>query len=407
MNKITFLILFLILSMSTYAQTPPPNDDCSGAIGLTVGAISSICAPIIGTNVDATASELADATIPNPGCASYNGDDVWYSLIVPASGSVTVETYEDDLTITDGGLAIYSGNCNPNGLVLLACNDDSGIITNENFERVIIHGRMPGETLFVRVWAYSNSEVGTFNICATEITAAASTTNDDCVDAIDLTIGVTCTSIIGTNIGATDSENADPTIPDPGCASYLGADVWFKVTVPASGDLAVETYEDDLSITDGGMAIYSGSCNPSGLTLIDCNDDNGVITNESFERLEILGRTPGEVLFVRIYTFDNLESGTFNICATELNAVVSTEQFNIDSFNIYPNPTKNTINIELNNLPLDDVEINIYSIQGKLVLNSLVIESNTILDVSKLSKGLYFVELNNQDQKSIQKLIVE
>ena len=69
----------------------------------------------------------------------------------------------------------------------------------------------------------------------------------------------TCVAIIGSN-NATNSEDLDPTIPGTGCAAYGGRDVWYKVIVPASGKVIVETSEDDLSISDGGMAIYSGSC---------------------------------------------------------------------------------------------------------------------------------------------------
>jgi Secretion system C-terminal sorting domain len=304
-------------NLCAFEFTIPPdatNDDCIDAIELTV---ATTCTPIVGTNYGATPSEVADATIPDPGCASYAGDDVWFKLTVPASGNLEVQTYEDDLFITDGGLAVYSGTCNPNGLTLLACNDEGGNIstTTPGFERIQLLDQTPGETLFVRFWSYNNNELGTFNICATEITLPPPATNDDCVDAIELTIGATCTPIIGTNSGATNSEDSDATIPDPGCY-YSGGDVWFKVVVPASGNLEIETFEDDLSITDGGMAVYSGTCNSNGLTLLACDDDSGLISIYGFERIQLLNQTPGETLFVRVWSYNNV-IGTFNICASE------------------------------------------------------------------------------------------
>ena len=302
---------FNICASETIPPPPVSNDDCIDAIALTIGVT---CTSIIGTNVGATSSEDNDATIPDPGCANYSGNDVWFKVTVPPSGDLAIETYEDDNSITDGGLAVYSGTCNPNGLTLLECNDDGGFITNKNFERVRLTGQNPGDILFIRVWSFNNSQVGTFNICVTEVLSAT----DDCIDAIELTVGSTCTSIIGSNVGATSSEINDPTIPDPGCANYLGNDVWFKVTVPLSGNLAIETFEDDLSITDGGMAVYSGTCNPNGLTLLECNDGGSFIANEHFERIELLDQTPGDVLYIRIWSYNNYEVGTFNICVTEI-----------------------------------------------------------------------------------------
>lgn len=62
------------------APPPPPsltNDECSGAIPLTVGAT---CTFTQYTNAGATGS----AGAPAPGCASYSGGDVWFSVVVPA-----------------------------------------------------------------------------------------------------------------------------------------------------------------------------------------------------------------------------------------------------------------------------------------------------------------------------------
>ncbi|MBK6525905.1 MAG: hypothetical protein IPG07_10360 [Crocinitomicaceae bacterium] len=80
-----------------------------------------------------------------------------------------------------------------------------------------------------------------------------------------IAVNSTCSFSTYTNANATASAG----VPAPGCASYSGGDVWFQVTVPASGAL---TFDSNTGvITDGGMAIYSGTC--GALTLIECNDD--------------------------------------------------------------------------------------------------------------------------------------
>jgi Secretion system C-terminal sorting domain len=393
---------FNICAIEINLPLPATNDDCIDAIELTIGAT---CTPIIGTNSGATNSEDFDATIPDPVCGFYSGGDVWFKVVVPVSGNLEIETYEDDSSISDGGMAVYSCTCNPNGLTLLACDDDGGIITNESFERIQILNQTPGETLYIRIWAINNF-IGTFNICASETIPPPPVSNDDCIDAIELSI--TNSPIIGTNIGSTSSEDTDATIPDPGCASYVGNDVWFKVTIPLSGDLAIETYEDDNSITDGGMAVYSGSCGPNGLVLLNCNDDGGIITSANFERIELLGQTPGEILYVRVWSFDNNQSGTFNIFAEELNALGIGDK-SINNFTMHPNPANDFVNITFNKGLNENMTLNIFDIQGKLVLSteSLDVVDETALDITNLKSGLYFVKLKNGQQETTRKLIVK
>lgn len=91
---------------------PPSNDLCSGAISLTP---TTSCSYTTYTNLNATDSGVAD-----PGCASYNGGDVWFSVVVPASGEITVDT--NNIGFTDSGMAMYTGSCG--SLTFLECDDD-------------------------------------------------------------------------------------------------------------------------------------------------------------------------------------------------------------------------------------------------------------------------------------------
>ncbi len=162
------------------------NDDPCLATPLTVGAVG-VCTNITGTNVDATAS----AGVPAPGCGDYSGGDVWYSAIVPASGSITFTTSSAS-GITDTGIATYTGICG--ALTLENCNDDFGANT---FSEITEIGLTPGTTIYVRVWDYQNDDFGDFNICAHEpippnICGESGTnlnTNDFCSTPATLTIG--------------------------------------------------------------------------------------------------------------------------------------------------------------------------------------------------------------------------
>ena len=134
---------------------PPGNDDPCSATALPVNAA---CAYTSGTNVGATAS----AGVPAPGCASYNGGDTWFSVVVPAGGDVTI-TADNNGGFTDGGMAAYSGACG--ALTLISCDDDGGPGLHG---LLALTGQTPGATLFIRYWEFGNNVFGTFDICATD-----------------------------------------------------------------------------------------------------------------------------------------------------------------------------------------------------------------------------------------------
>ncbi len=391
------------LCVTEITTAVPVNNECAGAIDLTVGALDTCSNTLI--TVDGTAT---DSGIGNPFCADYVGGDLWYKLTVPASGSIRIETDTNDNSITDGGMAVYTGaDCN--NLELYECKDGGNTDSLEDFERLDLYGRTPGEVIYVRVWVFNGAETGTFNICTYEITPLTPVTNDDCVDAIELTVGSTCIPILASNYLATSSEVADPTIPAPGCANYNGNDVWFKVTVPASGRLEIETYENDGTLNDGGMAVYSGSCDPSGLILEACDDDNGVITpSKKFERIELSGRTPGEELFIRIWAFENSRIGTFNICAVALNAL-GNDKNEVAELEVFPNPVSTDLVVFLKSINSLDGDVKLYDIQGKLVFKKLFFknDSQIKIDVSQFSKGMYFLKFGNSKGVISKKIIIE
>src|SRR5690554_1082213 len=80
---------------------------------------------------------------------------------------------------------------------------------------------------------------------------------------------------------------------------------------------------------------------------------------------------------------------------------LSSNIFVLENFNIYPNPTSEVLNIKLeNNLTLEKVTI--YNNLGQIVKTA---QQNTV-DVSALSKGIYFVEVTTNQGKAVKKVIV-
>ncbi len=142
---------------------PPANDNCSGAISLTP---TSSCSYITYTNLNAT-----DSGEGNPGCASYNGEDVWFSVVVPSTGELTIDT--NNIDFSDGGMALYSGSCG--SLSLIECDDDDS--PNGNMPLITRTGLTPSTTVYIRVWEYNGGTTGDFGICVTTPTPCVAPTN--------------------------------------------------------------------------------------------------------------------------------------------------------------------------------------------------------------------------------------
>ncbi|MFH0866046.1 MAG: T9SS type A sorting domain-containing protein [Bacteroidota bacterium] len=134
----------------------PANNECAGATNLTVGAS---CNYTTYTNDCATGSAVAA-----PSCGGTPANDVWFSATVPTSGNVNITTLP--LVMTDGAMAVYTGNCA--GLTEIDCNEDyCGIAGGLMPEIRIRNAGLAGQTIRIRVWSESGA-TGTFKLCIFE-----------------------------------------------------------------------------------------------------------------------------------------------------------------------------------------------------------------------------------------------
>ena len=83
------------------------------------------------------------------------------------------------------------------------------------------------------------------------------------------------------------------------------------------------------------------------------------------------------------------------------NFPLSISEQNLVQFNIYPNPASSKLFISSENTQIENFRV--YSISGKQVFEFSNFEDS--IDVSNLSEGLYFLEINTSEGKSVQKFI--
>lgn len=135
------------------------NDDPCNATPLTV---NTSCSYTVYSSTGATVS----SGMVQPGCGSFDqsvSEDVWFSAVVPANGELFVQGYDDNGTAGNYlvGMAVYSGTCG--NLMQQGCDFTTSTLA-ANAASIVYNGT-PGETVYIRVWDFTDA-TGSFNICA-------------------------------------------------------------------------------------------------------------------------------------------------------------------------------------------------------------------------------------------------
>ena len=85
---------------------------------------------------------------------------------------------------------------------------------------------------------------------------------------------------------------------------------------------------------------------------------------------------------------------------------LSAEDFNSNSFNVYPNPSNGIFNIKMRN-NISEFEFEVIDITGKTIITKNKVLNNSYqLNLSSFSSGLYFINISVDDQTSTKKLIL-
>ena len=79
---------------------------------------------------------------------------------------------------------------------------------------------------------------------------------------------------------------------------------------------------------------------------------------------------------------------------------LSTQANFINKFQLYPNPSSDLLNIKHEQNNIGEL-IEIYNIQGKHILSTKILNSQTVINVTNFEKGMYFVKIGNEKAKFI------
>lgn len=86
---------------------------------------------------------------------------------------------------------------------------------------------------------------------------------------------------------------------------------------------------------------------------------------------------------------------------------LNNESFTFENVNIYPNPIKNYVSIELKSKIENNASIKLIDINGRIVINENLTSNIKNIDLSKINSGIYILEIENGKEKLVKKLIKE
>lgn len=319
-------------SFTTCIALPPAapgNNECASSRSLTV---NSLC-----VNTSTTSFAATQSTNTASNCNSGTpDDDVWF-MFTATNYTQTIKVTPTGSMLMDPVIELFSGSCG--SLNQIGCEDST---YNGDVEDLVAVGLTPGNTYYVRVYDWYSDGGYPFDICVSGSSIIAGTQpNDEPCNAIQLpAVTADCNYLDFSTVGATQTNTL--TAPAPtNCRNWQGSassgtlapfygtattggygattkDVWFKITVPASGSLYIMPRPNMGAgwIQDGVMVLYRGS-SCSALTQYTCTDDHDYPAgyNDFQPFVQATGLTPGETVYLRYFGYGS-SSGNFGLCVT-------------------------------------------------------------------------------------------
>jgi hypothetical protein len=393
---------------------PPANDSCSNNITLECGI------PLTGTTVDATSNAVPSCGPP------VNGGGVWYSFTTD-DAIVNLSVCADSVYLSWG---IYSGSCE--GLTCLAGTFDG--CAGESITFVAEEG--------VQYFVYVHSaeaEEGEFTIELNCQLCPYPITSPWVVSAIGGATGVANSECDGTyTISATGAGTptndmihfAHQEICGDGSITakinsftkFTYGGVQFRDGTGAGArKFALMTQLGtrvlrELRTVDGGAHSASNLAaarNPAWVRVSRSGDTfTGYVSVDGNTWTQVAQTTIAGMpscLRAGFHTQSQLvDEGTVNFGNVSITSGAPAFQGDFSNRNFeettsiavaaYPNPANNELNIRMADLQGSAVQINVMNALGQLVLQKRIDAVNELelLDISKLSGGMYILQVNNQ-----------
>ena len=116
-----------------------------------------------------------------------------------------------------------------------------------------------------------------------------------------------------------------------------------------------------------------------------------------------LSQYAGQSVYIAIICVSN-DVFAFFIDDLEIGVNAGMEAAESNNVNIYPNPAKNIVNV---NLPVDNAQIDIVNVLGQIVKTVNATSENETISLEGMERGMYIFSIKMQDKTITKKVIVE
>lgn len=293
-----WLLVIISQAFILTASAQPANNNCGGAVTLTVNS-GSCAITTNGTTVAATQSQSRCS-----GPASSADDDVWYRFVATGTSHTITVTPNGAPALGDPVFEVFSGTCAVTVVGSLVCVNANGAGLAET---TTLTGLTIGNTYLMRVYGTGVATgQGGFTVCLVGPSA-----NEACASAVSLTPANSCTPTLGALHLATASGVAAPS-----CGGNADDDVWYSFTATTHAPVITLTpaVTNPMNMNNIRTQLYQGTCGSLN-SLSFC----GSLSGSTFT-VSPTGLTIGSTYFIRVYSSGAgsppLANNQFNICVT-------------------------------------------------------------------------------------------
>ncbi|GGG36967.1 T9SS type A sorting domain-containing protein [Bizionia arctica] len=193
--------------------------------------------------------------------------------------------------------------------------------------------------------------------------------------------------------------------------------VWTQIGNNILGDIPGENLGTSVSLSSDGSILAIGCINNednlwnSGQVKIFKyilnswtqigNSINGENENDYFgSNISLSGDSHTIIIGSHSNSENGINSGQVKVY--DLSEVLSSDEFVLSKFSLYPNPANNQVNIQLQE-GLEFKQANIYNTLGQFISTS----KEKVINTTHLSPGMYLVEIETSQGKATKQLVIE
>ncbi|MFT5250104.1 MAG: hypothetical protein ACI93P_001839, partial [bacterium] len=178
------------------------------------------------------------------------------------------------------------------------------------------------------------------------------------------------------------------------------------ISITADGvNAANATYDVTLYYTDSELSNFEA---PNTLRMMKVNSsDVDEASDNPSSNYTVSGALLEENTDRAYRSYKGTFTGNGSIALVSTSEVLATANFNVSKFNVFPTLINNSESVTITNSKTFIENVNIYSINGKLIKSLKFKNSyNVEIPMAKLSAGMYFLNINNR-KSSTHKFIVK